>query len=275
MSRSLLGSFVSGTRQVLFVQLFVSVGAVSLAGWTLAVTNDLIRERASLNDRVIQLEEELAKNNIVPPSVRVTEATPDTQDAYPPPTPEAPVEPAAPSDGAQPVDETGRPVEPAPPPTETPGSRGEASANRPNVVEAQPFNPATILFAPAPPLRTIVLHVRAQEDSALAQRIARELSSSDVRVAIDVMPPRDPRQSGYAYFDGRQSRAAAQTVQAFNDVARRHEIAPWAVQLRGVALPAQGEYTADRLDIVLPPLPRIEPASPIDPRTVYRERAPG
>ncbi len=149
MARSLLGSFVSGTRQVLFVQLFVSVGAVSLAGWTLAVTNDLIRERASLNDRVIQLEEELAKNNIVPPSVRVTEATPDTQDAYPPPTPEAPVEPAAPADGAQPVDETGRPVEPAPPPTETPGSRGEASANRANVAEAQPFNPATHLRARA------------------------------------------------------------------------------------------------------------------------------
>lgn len=253
MARSVLGSFVSGTRQVLFVQLFISVGAVGVAGWTLAVTNDLIAQRGTLNERVIQLEEELARNNIVPPS-RMTEAAP-------PPTAEGAYPPSTPMPEPTPVDDAVKPADGVTPPAGTPATRGEVQAQRPEIAENRQFNPATI-FAPAPPLRTIVLHVRAEDDSTLARRIARELASNEVDVAIDVMEPRDPRQSGYAYFDGRQSRAAALAVQQFNEAARRLEIAPWAVQLRGIALPAQGEYTPDRLDIVLPPLPRGDPAQP-------------
>jgi hypothetical protein len=66
------------------------------------------------------------------------------------------------------------------------------------------------------------------------------------------------------YYDGRQSRAAAALVQQFNDVAREEDIAAWAAQLRGTALPARGEYAAGRIDIVLPPLPtpaRMDPAA--------------
>ena len=55
-------------------------------------------------------------------------------------------------------------------------------------------------------------------------------------------------------FEPRKIAAAADVVQQLQDAARRAEIAPWSVQLRGVALPASGEYTADRLDVVLPPL---------------------
>jgi hypothetical protein len=44
-------------------------------------------------------------------------------------------------------------------------------------------------------------------------------------------------------------------VGLFHETARRLEIAQWSAQLRGTALPAQGEFTADRLDIILPPLP--------------------
>jgi hypothetical protein len=264
MAKSVLSSFVSGTRQVLFVQLFISVGAIGLAGWTLAVTNDLIRERDSLNERVIQLEEELARNDIVPPPTALTpETTAPPQDAYPPSSPEP-----------TPLDETGKPVEEPTPPTEpNPGQRGEVDVQRPTQAEDRAFNPATI-FAAAPPLRTVVLHVRAQEDAPMAQRIAREMmAAGDVRVGVDVMPPRDPRDSGYAYFDGRQNRAASLIAQTFNDSARRYEVAPWAVQLRGVALPAQGEYTPDRMDIVLPPLPRQRAPVTNDQRTILRERA--
>jgi hypothetical protein len=68
------------------------------------------------------------------------------------------------------------------------------------------------------------------------------------------MPAGDTRQSGYSYFDGRQNRAAAALMQRFHDIARENEVAAWSAQLRGNALPAQGEYTADRMDVVLPPL---------------------
>jgi hypothetical protein len=50
-------------------------------------------------------------------------------------------------------------------------------------------------------------------------------------------------------------------VTQFHDVARRNQLTPWSSQLRGVALPAEGEYTADRLDLVLPPLPEPAPAA--------------
>ena len=269
MARSLLGSFVGGTRQMLAVQLFVSIGAVALAGWTLGITNDLIRDRDRLRERVIQLEESLAGRGITVPATPavVDQAPPPADSAYPPsvtlPAP-TPAEVEAP--------ETAEPSKPAEPTPSAPAA-GERA-------EPRPFNPGQILgelFAPPPPMHTIVLHVRAEEDARIAQRIARALSQSgQVRVAVDVMAPRDPRPSGYAYFDGRQSRDAAAMVARFNDIARGFEVAPWSAQLRGVALPAQGEYGADRLDIVLPLLPAREaPAEPqrIDPRTqVVRPR---
>jgi hypothetical protein len=119
------------------------------------------------------------------------------------------------------------------------------------------------LFGPAPPLRTLVLHVRAEADAAEAARIAQALQErGDIRVWINIAPAGDQRPPGYAYFDGRQSRAAAETVARFHERARELEIAQWSAQLRGTALPAQGEYAADRLDIVLPSLPP-PPAPPV------------
>jgi hypothetical protein len=108
------------------------------------------------------------------------------------------------------------------------------------------------------------------------KRIADAIRRDDLRVVIDVMQPRDQRESGYAYFDGRQSRAAAALVQQFHDVARQQEIAVWSAQLRGTALPAQGEYTADRLDLVLPPLPQRPnlQLERIDPSLLRRQVQP-
>lgn len=266
MARSVLGSFVSGTRQMLAIQLIISVSAVGLAGWTLGVTNDLIRERNRLNQRVIQLEETLVTNNIVVPStVTVVDPPRPQQTTYPPSVtlpeqppapPEAPPE-RTPSEGQQPAPET-----PAPQPTPQPET--------PPAAEPPRFDPGVIidLFRPPPALRTIVLHVRSEADRATAQSIATELTraGNGVQVTVVVMPPRDPRQSGYAYFDGRQSRAAAAFMQQFHDAARRREVAPWSAQLRGVALPAQGEYTAERLDVVLPPLPTAPTGQRVDPR---------
>jgi len=247
MARSLLGSFVSGTRAVLAVQLFVGVAAVALSGWTLTVTNNVIRERDRLRERVIQLEETLASRGIVVPSAPAVVQTParDRVDEYPPPaaTAEAAPADAAPADGVAPA-----PAEAAPAPAE--GQRGIGDM----IGDA---------FGPAPPLRRVVLHVRSAADEPLARRMAAELQRSQhIDVLVQVMPPRDPRQSGYAYFDGRQSRAAADLVTRFHDAARNAQIAPWSAQLRGVALPAQGEYTPDRIDIVLPPLPIEAPAEP-------------
>ncbi|GAM97710.1 hypothetical protein U91I_01337 [alpha proteobacterium U9-1i] len=268
MAKSVLGSFVSGTRQVLAVQLFISVGAVGLAGWTLGITNDLIRERDTLNTRVIQLEEELARNNIVPPPVvdQADVAPAPTETTYPPSTtlPE-PVE-ERPADAPAPADQTPTPNDP---PTRDPntgatgGVRGDVTGERPTTAERAPFD-VGVIFARPPALNTLVLHVRNGDVDDNARRLAAELErSAGVRVVIDEMQTNDRRENGYAYFDGRQGRAAAALVQQFNDAARRYEIAPWAVQLRGVALPAQGEYTAERVDIVLPPRPRVllrEPA---------------
>lgn len=235
MAGSILRSFVSGTRQVLVAQLFVSVGAVALAGWTLGVTNELIRERDRLRERVIQLEEELGGRGIVVPSTPtvVDTAPPAAEDAYPgevglgEQTPETPTE-----DQAE--------VTPTP----------EDGASFGQII--------TDLLAPPPPLRTVVLHARNEQDGALARRLAERLAQAgDLRVVVDVLSPRTQQQSGYAYYDGRQSSAAAALVAQFNDVAREHQIAPWSAQLRGTALPEQGEYTADRMDIVLPPLTQV------------------
>lgn len=242
MARSILKSFVSGTRQVLAAQLFISIGAVALAGWTLGVTNDLIRERDRLKERVIQLEATLAQSDIIVPPTAEVVNPPRPEDAYPPSvdlaetTPETPEAPAP--------EQTAPPLEEPTPPPATPD---------------RTFNPGQILgelFAPAPPMRTVVIHARSAADARVAQRLAAELGqSANVRVAVDVMQAGDARTSGYAYFDGRQSRPAAALMQRFHDIARQNEVAAWSAQLRGVALPAQGEYTADRLDIVLPPLP--------------------
>lgn len=225
MAQSLLRTLVSGTRQMLAAQLFVSVLAVALAGWTLAITSEVIRERDRLRERVVQLEEELAARGIVVPSGPAVVNSPGSR-RYP-----SEVGPAL---------------------RQASSSSAESS-----------FDPRGILgdiFAPAPPLRTLVLHARSEADGEAAQRIGADLGAGDVRVIVSVMPAHDPQRSGYVYYDGRQSRAAAALVARFSDAARRAEIPQWSAQPRALALPAEGEFTADRLDIVLPPLP--EPPAP-------------
>src|SRR5690242_6515319 len=171
---------------MLSAQLFVSIAAVALAGWTLGVTNELIRERDRMRDRVIQLEETMAGRGIVVP------ATPNVVD-----------EPVAVQDA-----------------NAYPGGVGELAAT--NVtqnagrVEVAPTRTATApapqaarpdfrrvigeLFSPPPPMRLVVLHVRAESDAHPAREIASDLiKASNVRTIIDVMPPGDPRQSVYVY----------------------------------------------------------------------------
>lgn len=230
MTQSLLRTLISGTRQMLAAQLFVAVLAVALAGWTLAVTNEVIRERDRLNERVVQLEEELAVRGIVVPDGTSVVSTPGSR-GYP--------------------NEIGPELRQA-------GSDAEAA-------EDSRFDPRDILgdiFSAAPPLRMVVLHARNETDGVAAQRLVEDLGAEEVRIIVNVMGPRDPQQSGYFYYDGRQSRAAAALVARFNDAARRAEIPQWSAQPRAVALPAGGEFTADRLDIVLPPLPALPAAAP-------------
>lgn len=240
MKRSLLGALVNGTRQMLTAQLIVSVVAVALAGWTLAVTSNLMRERDRLRDRVIQLEQSMATSGVVvpaPPTVVDEPAAAISENAYPGEV----------------------------------GDGGRIAANSDATVSAETAAPVARtadlrrvlggLFAPPPPLRMVVLHVRDQADLTSATTLARELTAANMDVRARVMTPRDPRQSGYTYFDGRQSSAAADLVTRFNELARQQQIAAWSAQLRGVALPAQGEYTTDRVDIVLPALPS-PPAPP-------------
>ena len=225
MAQSLLRTLISGTRQMLATQLFVSVLAVALVGWTLVVTNEVIRERDRLRERVVLLEEELAARGIVAPSGPSVVSSPGSR-SYP--------------------NEVGPELRQA-------GSNAEADQSN--------FDPREILddiFAPAPPLRTLVLHARNDADGETAQRIGAELGGAELRVIVNVMAPREPQQSGYVYYDGRQSRPAAALVARFNDAARRAEIAQWSAQPRALALPAEGEFTADRVDIVLPPLPAPE-----------------
>lgn len=231
MARSTLQALINGTRQLLTVQLAIAVIAIALSAWTLSVTTTVLRERDRLQERVIQLEQAMSEGGVVVPHApALVEAPPPTASAYP-------------------------------------GEIGElaetASLSAPDAEERRGVT-AVIgsLFAPAPDMRLLVLHVRGQNDAAAAQPIAEELEqNSNIRVVVDVLAPRDQRPSGYAYFDGRQSRIAASLVTQFHDVARRNQITPWSSQLRGVALPAEGEYTADRLDLVLPPLPEPAPAA--------------
>ncbi|MGE0597265.1 MAG: hypothetical protein AB7P07_12955 [Hyphomonadaceae bacterium] len=285
MARSVLNSFVSGTRQMLAVQLFASVGAVALAGYTVGVTNNLIRERDRLTERVIQLEEALAREGVVPPPsarpIREADAA-------------APVYPGAPAEEVVVVEEPSleggeeapapSTVEPGTPPanpaapsapetrddptTTTPpsGSQGADATQQPQAPSATQTPGIDLatqvlrdLLTPAPPLRTLVLHVRSRADYDEAQAIAGRLGQSGLRISIAIREPNDQTATGYAYYHGRQGRAAADLAQSVQEAARTAGIAAWAVQLRGAGLPAQGDYTADRVDVVLPALPS-EPA---------------
>lgn len=237
MTRPLLRDFVLGARQVVALQLIIAVIAVALSGWTLAVTADLMRERERLRMRVVQLEEALVTHDIVVPStVTVTEAivAPRARSAYPPSAPEA----APPAEAAEAESQSG-------------------------------FNPGQLigdLIAPAPPARVVVLHARGEPSARIAAPLARALEAeTGVRVIVAIMGQNDRRAPSYAYYAGRQSGAASALVQRFNDIARREAVAPWSAQLRGTALPAQGEYAPDRIDIVLPMLTpaqieRLDPA---------------
>jgi hypothetical protein len=228
MNGSLLRAFVSGVRQVLAAQLVISVLAIALAGWTLGVTSNLIRERDQLRERVIQLEQALgAAGVVVPEPALVVERSAPDANAYP-------------------------------------GSLGLAEP--PAAAERGSLAIFGNLFAPAPPLRLVVLHVRADGDRREADAIADALREAGLEVHVRVMPPRDPRPSGYAYFDGRQSGPAAELVARVQDLARQNAFAPWTAQLRGVALPARGEYAPERLDVMLPPLPQAPP-SPVPAQT--------
>jgi len=238
MAKSLLSTFVTSTRALLVAQLIACVGAVALAGWTLGVTNQVLRERNRLQERVIQLEEAMAAGGVIPPPPTAVVAPATQSEAYPGSIANA----RAPSTAAD---------------TNAEATADTSERNIGSVISG--------LFGPAPPLRTVVLHVRADTDFAAAEGIARELQSDDVRVLINVIAASDQRQSGYAYFDGRQSRAAADIVARFHDIAREQQVAQWSAQLRGTALPARDEYTADRLDIVLPPLPPPPPPPEPEP----------
>lgn len=232
MAKSLLSTFVTSTRALLVAQLIACVGAIALAGWTLGVTNQVLRERNRLQERVIQLEEAMASGGVIPPPPAAVVAT-QGDAAYPGSIANA----RAPRETTESSDVVASPE----------GGQQNIGA----VI--------TSLFSPAPPLRTVVLHVRAETDFAAAENVARALQNENTRVLINVMTASDQRPSGYAYFDGRQSRAAADIVARFHDLAREQQVAQWSAQLRGTALPARGEYTADRLDIVLPPLPPPPP----------------
>lgn len=233
MPKSVLNNFVGSTRALLVAQLIACIGAIALVGWTLGVTNQVLRERNRLQERVIQLEEAMAAGGVVLPAPTAVVAASTQGDA---------VYPGSIANARAPSTEGAGDIAATP---------GADARNIGSVI--------TSLFGPAPPLRTVVLHVRADADFAAAEKIARALQNDDVHALINVMTASDQRPSGYAYFDGRQSRAAADIVARFHDLAREQQVAQWSAQLRGTALPARDEYTADRLDIVLPPLPPPPP----------------
>jgi|GEM_PF-1976471 len=242
MKRSVLSAFISGVRGMLSAQLFISIIAIALAAWTLTITNGLIRERDRLRERVIQLETSMAERGVVaPPAPAVVDAPVAGETLYPGSIGDLAA--IAGSSGDIPVD-----------------TRAESAARPPAASRLNIGQVLGDLFAPPPPMRLVVLHVRDSADITAAQQVAGQLrEAANVAVVVDVMAPRDPRQSGYIYFDGRQNSVTAAMVAAFHDIARRASIAPWSAQLRGVALPADGEYAPDRLDIVLPPLPPPPP----------------
>ncbi|MBL8542340.1 MAG: hypothetical protein JNJ63_00890 [Hyphomonadaceae bacterium] len=232
MKRSLLSALVAGTRSMLAVQLLVAIFAVALAGWTLGVTSNLMRERDRLRERVIQLEQTMADRGIVAPAPPAVVADARSSEALYPDL----AANAASVDGS--------------------AATAPAPEGIPQVATREFSRIIGDLFAPAPALQTIVLHVRAAADADQARALGQQLQeSSGVRVLINVMAPADQRASGYSYYDGRQNSAAAGLVTRFHDAAREAQIAVWSAQLRGVALPAKRGFSAARLDIVLPPLP--------------------
>lgn len=259
MKKSMLSTFINGVRGMLSAQLFISIIAIALAGWTLTVTNGLVRERERLRERVIQLETAMAERGVVaPPAPSVVDAPVVGETLYPG------------SIGA--LITTAADAADIPVDARAESASGAPATSRLNI--GQVFGD---LFAAAPPMRLVVLHVRDPADVAMAQRVGAQLRErSELTVVVDVMPPRDARRSGYIYFDGRQNRATADIVADFLDLSRRAGIAPWSAQLRGVALPADGEYSADRLDIVLPPLPPPPPPElPPAPVPAVAAPAPG
>jgi hypothetical protein len=232
MARSLLQDFISGTRQMLSVQLFLSIVVIALAGWTLSITNQVIRERDALLDRVVQLEQIMAARGEIPPEPPAAVIAPAGQPGPYPGT----ISEAREIAGAA---------------TTTPTSDQDGIGDM-----------LSAMFSPAPPISTVVLHVRSEADRADAEGLAQALHDAQhVRAAVRVMPQSDASAPTYVYFDGRQNRAAAELVNRFHDLSRERQIAVWAAQIQGVALPARGEYTADRLDIVLPALPAA-PSAP-------------
>ena len=84
MPKSVLSNFVNGTRALLVAQIIACIGAIALAGWTLGVTNQVLRERNRLQERVIQLEEAMAASGVVPPApTAVVAASTQGDAAYP------------------------------------------------------------------------------------------------------------------------------------------------------------------------------------------------
>lgn len=249
MARPLLNRFVRGVRQILALQLILAIGLVAMAGWTLGLTSELMIERDRQRTRIVQLEEALVANDIVVPSTaNVVEAPAQrARDVYPPPAPaEAMIAPLAPrEDGA--------------------------------------FNPTQMLaemFTPTPAMRVVIVHVRSEAEARIAAPIVADMAAAaGIEAYVALMPTREQRSAGYSYFDGRQSGPAAALLQSFHDSARRAGVAPWSAQLRGVALPAQGPYTPERLDIMPPALSptqiqRLDPDPPPPPEITETAAAP-
>ncbi|MEJ0061447.1 MAG: hypothetical protein WDM79_18635 [Terricaulis sp.] len=210
MARSLLQSFVSGTRQMLTLQLFVGVAAVALAGWTMGVTNDLIRERDALKARVGQLETEMGIQGVEVPA------------------PIAPVETTEVTPAEEPVvtEETATTTEPTQTPT-------------------------------VPGFRTLLLHIRSEDDRPSAQLLARALSNTGLAITIDAGSWR--QRSGYSFHDQGQSEQAASLYASVRSAAAELKLEAWSGDLPGAFI--EGE-PADQFDLWLPRLPVREAAEP-------------
>ncbi len=141
MAKSLLNGFVSSTRALLIAQLIACVGVVALAGWTLGVTDQVLRERNRLQERVIQLEEAMASSGVIPPTPAAVVSTVNRGDTVYPGS----------IDGAR----------------ATPGEQNIGSV-------------ITNLFGPAPPIEIVVLHVRAEADVDVAMRVAAVLVAASL-----------------------------------------------------------------------------------------------
>jgi hypothetical protein len=144
-----------------------------------------------------------------------------------------------------------------------PPSPATATTQTTTTATTAPFDPSAIISAllPPPKLHLVVLHVHSDAERAIAERVVREMGDSGLQVTIDVLPRTDTHPPAYAYFDARQSRPAQEIAQRIQLAARRAEISAWTASLSGFSLPASAEYTVDRVDFVLPPLPSAAPPS--------------